>query len=188
MKNLNNEKIFLSIVIFIGLLLMFKTIKLPLNETVNVTIMQQKGSISTIDTIQKISSTKKITVDSLNFLVSRTLEHPNLGKLGYSRNIFLKAETKMSVLKSGIYDFLVASDDGFRLKIDNKKVCEHVGDRPMQTTICKVKLSKSVHKFELLYFQGGGPMGLKVKYKSIDGKSSYFVGKSSEYIDFQEIK
>jgi hypothetical protein len=187
-KNFNNEKILLLIVLFIGVLLIVKTIKLPTTGTVNIAIMQQKGSISTVDTVKKLVSTKNILVDSINFLESRILEHPSLGKLGYSSNIFLKAKTQMSVLHSGKYIFLVSSDDGFRLKIDNKTVCEHPGDRPMQTTICSVQLSKSTHKFVLEYFQGGGPMGLKVKYKLRNEGSSQFVGKDSKYISFKEMK
>jgi hypothetical protein len=187
-KNFNNEKILLSIVIFIALLLVAKTFKLPTTGTVDVSIMQQKGAIATVDTVKKLSSTKHILVDSINFLQSRTLQHPNLGKLGYSRNIFLNAKTQMSVLKPGEYIFLVSSDDGFRLKIDNKTVCEHPGDRPMKTTVCRVNLSKSDHFFNLMYFQGGGPMGLKVRYRLKGDSSLYYVGANSKYIKFKAVK
>ena len=188
MKYVNKESILLGVVLFIGLLLVLKTVKFPTHGTVSVAIMQQKGAIKTVDTVQNLSSTKHIAVDSLYFPESRTLEHPSLGNLGYTSNIFLKVTTEINVLKSGKYIFLVRSDDGFRLKIDNKIICEHPENRPMQTTVCKLTLTQAVHNFKLLYFQGGGPMGLKVKYKLKDESSTYFVGEDSQYMSFKESK
>lgn len=188
MKYFNKETVLLLVVLFIGLLLVLKTVKFPTYGTVNVAIMQQKGAIKTVDTQQKLSSTKHISVDSLNFLESRILEHPNLGKLGYTSNIFLKATTEMHVETSGEYTFFVTSDDGFRLKIDGVAVCEHPGDRPMRTTVCKKILNKKSHRFELLYFQGGGPMGLHVRYKFQGESSSHFIGEASKNMSFKEIK
>ncbi len=188
MKIFNNEKVLLFIVIFIAVLLAVKTVKLPMNGTVNVTIMQQKGNIKTLDTVKKISSTKHILVDSIDFLESRILEHPSLGKLGYTSNIFLTLKTEITVLNAGEYVFMVSSDDGFRLKIDDKVICEHPTDRAMQMSACTVTLSKAKHKFELSYFQGAGPMGLNVKYKLKAKPEIFFVGRDSEYMSFKEMK
>ena len=188
MKYFNKESILLGVVLFIGLLLVLKTVKFPTYGTINIAIMQQKGAIKTVDTVQKLSSTKHISVDSLNFLESRILEHPSLGQLGYTSNIFLNATTQMNIEKSGEYTFLVTSDDGFRLKIDGNTICEHPGDRPMLTTVCKKVLDKKSHHFELLYFQGGGPMGLNVRYRFKGDISSYLVGEQSKYMSFKETK
>lgn len=188
MKPINKEMVLLGIVIFIGLSLIAKTIKLPTYGTVDIAIMQQKGAISTVDTPQKLSSTKHVSVDNINFLESQFLEHPSLGNLGYKANFFINVTTQMEVKIAGEYLFHITSDDGFRLKIDNKMVCEHPGDRPMTETVCSVNLSSQTHRFELLYFQGGGPMGLKALYQKKGDRKSTFVGETSKYMSFKEIK
>jgi hypothetical protein len=185
--NIAKEHILLFIVIFIGVFLVAKTVKFPKEATVNVAIMQQKkGVISSVDTPKELSSTKKILVDSVDFIESGILEHPSLGTLGYSKNFFLNAKTNMSVKEAGSYQFLVRSDDGFRLKIDNKVACEHPLPRAMLLSTCNVTLKKGKHLFDLDYYQAAGQMGLKVEYQKNGFKD--YIGRSSKLISFEVVK
>ncbi len=188
MDSWKKEHVLLGIVVFIALLLLMKTVRLPHNGTIKVTLMPQKGGISTIDTPKNIYDQKSFEVDSINFLNKTVLEHPGLGVLGYSSNFFMELTSTMKVTEAGDYFFDVASDDGFRFWIDNAMVCEHPGDRPFQTTTCKKVLNKGTHLVRLEYFQGGGPMGLKVLYRHSEQSSPVLVGKSSRYISFEEPK
>lgn len=183
------EWVFLGIIILIGVFVLTKTIRLQSGEgNIKVVITQQKDGISNIDTPRSISSKKTFHVTTINFPQTRVLKHKDLGETGYSSNFFIDASVVMEVKSEGDYEFMVSSDDGFRLKIDNKAMCEHPGDRPMAATSCRVHLSKRNHLFALSYWQGGGPLGLIVKYKKIGTSRQYYVGDDSKEIRFKESK
>jgi len=183
------EWVFLGIVMFIGLLILMKTVRFEnRSDHIKLTVTQQKGAISTLDTLRKVSSKKIFHVSSINFPQKRMLEHKDLGKMGYSSNFFIDATTKMSVVSKGKYRFTVRSDDGFRLKIDDKVLCEYPGHRPMTTNTCTIHLSQKDHIFQLSYWQGGGPLGLSVKYHKIGTSKHHFVGDDSKNITFKESK
>lgn len=186
MQSISKEYVLLAIVTAIAVMLMVKTIKFPHDATVSVTIIQNKEAIASAYTKQKPLSTKKLAVDSIDFPESHILEHPSLGNLGYQSNFFLEATTMMSVNKAGDYRFRVTSDDGFRLKIDNKTVCEHPQPRAMLSTECRMTLAKKTYRFELLYYQAAGQMGLSVEYFMDDVHT--YVGKDSQYLEFKEVK
>ena len=181
------EYYFLIFTLLIGIFLIFKMFAFPTNGVLHVTISQNKKGLSVLDTKRDISSTKIIRVDTVNFLQGRMLEHPQIGKLGSSTNFFMDIKTQMSVDKKGSYQFDITSDDGFRMKLNDKIVCEHPGNRPMQTTTCKVLLEAERYQFNLSYFQGGGPMGLKAS-NQVQGKKRYLIGVNSKEISFKAIK
>ncbi len=183
------EWIFLGIVIMVGVFILTKTIRFQGGEgNIKVIVSQQKGSISHIDTPRNISSKKIFHVSTIDFPETSMLKHKDLGETGYSSNFFIDAFSVMEVKSEGAYLFMVGSDDGFRLKIDNKVMCEHPGNRPMGTNRCKVHLSKKDHTFELAYWQGGGPLGLSVKYGKLGASQLYYVGEDSDEIIFKESK
>ncbi len=187
MNYLSKEYILLFIVILIGVFITSKTFKLPTHGDVEITISEQKGAIATIDTPRKAGSKHEYEIDVISFEQSTVLTHKSLGVLGYSSNFFIDARTQMDVKNSDTYLFYVASDDGFRLWIDDKNICEHVGDRPMETTTCNVKLTKGTHRYRLEYFQGGGPMALKALYKRNSRSKSHLIGDSSDDIVFSKV-
>ena len=180
------EWAFLLFVAFLGIFLLVKTVRLSFDEgQIRLTISQQNGAIASIETARNVSSKKVLMLQTIDFPETRILQNKQYGKLGYSQNFFLDAEVDMVVKSAGKYRFTVRSDDGFRLLIDAKSVCQHPGDRPMQGTECVVPLSNGNHRFSLSYFQGGGPMGLQVTYQKIGEKASYFVGENSDDLRFK---
>jgi len=184
-KYFSKSHIFLYSVVLIAVFVLSKTISLPYDGVIKIQISKQKGSIVTIDTPRNISNNQRISVDRLYFPQSRLLTQKRYGNLGFSENFFIDAVTDMKVLQSQEYHFNVLSDDGFRLKIDNKVICEHPENRPFSKTACSVKLTPGMHPFDLSYFQGGGPLGLHVTY-GVQGHKMHDVGKNSEFIVFKE--
>ena len=181
------EWIFVGIVVLIGVSILAKTIRLSWYDgNVMVAIVKQKGGIPQLDIPRHVESTKMIPVRTIDFVQGRMLENSQYGKLGYTTNFFLDIKTDMHVKKPARYRFDIWSDDGFRLKIDGKTVCEHPGDRPYERTSCSTSLSKGPHRFALSYFQGGGPMGLKATYGEASQKKRYLVGEDSESIAFEK--
>lgn len=184
-----SEWAFVILVVLIGVAILAKTVRFSWHDgNVQVTIVKQKGGISHLDALRKVVSTKTMPMKQIDFAQGRMLQNAQYGKLGYTTNFFLDIKTAMHVKKPGIYRFDVTSDDGFRLRIDGKTVCEHQGDRPYATTRCTTSLSKGGHRYELSYFQGGGPMGLKATYGETSGKRRYVVGEDSSMITFEKIK
>jgi hypothetical protein len=180
------EYYFLFFTILIALFLAFKMISFPANGTLEVTVLQNRKALSHLDVERDIQAKKKIRVDTIDFLQGRLLEHPQIGKLGNSSNFFMDINTEMQVNKKGEYHFLIYSDDGFRLKLNGDPVCEFPGNRPMQLTSCKMQLDKKIYTFNLSYFQGGGPMGLKAYYQR-SGEKRHIIGKNTDLITFKAI-
>jgi len=188
MNYFSKSHVFLYSVILIGIFVLYKTVSLPYHGVITVKVSQQKGAIHTIDTLRTLHPiSRTFSIDKLKFPHSKTLSHDRLGMLGFSNNFFIDAQVNMEVHQKGLYMFRVSSDDGFRLTMDNVLICEHIKDRPYQTTTCKVNISEGNHLFDLDYFQGGGPLGLYVQY-SKDKKTFYDLGEDTDMITFKEVK
>ena len=183
------EWAFVLFVIAIGLLLLFKTVRFSFDEgEIALTITPQNGGITNIDTPRKPKETHVMYLRRIDFAEGRMLENDQYGKMGYASNFFLDARVEMNVRVAGVYRFTVRSDDGFRLLIDGRTVCEHPGDRPFQATSCQEPLTQGKHLFVLHYFQGGGPMGLQASYAAAGKKTRYFIGEDSDLMTFEKIQ
>ena len=58
------------------------------------------------------------------------------------------------VSNPGIYRFLLASDDGSMLYIDDKRVIDNDGIHPIQAVEGRITLSGGIHRIRISYFQG----------------------------------
>ncbi len=99
--------------------------------------------------------------------------------------MILKA--KMYLKKAQDIEFIVFSDDGFRLKIDGKKLIEFTKDRPYKGNKKSIKLQKGLHYITLKYFQGYGDLGLGAWYKDENGNKKP-IGYDSRYVTFKDIR
>ena len=176
----------LLILVLVAIFMGYKTVRLPKKSSVNVTILQNKRPIATVYDAKMVSKTKQIEVPTIDFTQGGVLHHNSMGPLDFKHNFFMNLDTKMDVKEGGYYRFIVTSDDGFVLKIDNKKVCEFSKNRAFEPTVCSSHLNKGEHIFKLSYFQGGGPLGLKVEY--LKGSKRYLVGESSGLMRFEVLK
>ena len=72
--------------------------------------------------------------------------------------------SNFSLAESGHYRFVVGSDDGFSLSIDDRELCRHLSDRPYRRQTCHVSLEAGQHQLQLHYFQGYGQAGLTLEF------------------------
>jgi len=161
-----------------------KYLFLPLQKNIEITILKPDGPIIDLNTPSKIIKQKNFSFDKLSFPQGDELFHQNIGFLGYKENFFLYAKTEINVLQEGNYTFIVNSDDGFILKLNDIAICEHTTDRSMESTSCRVHLSKGKQLFDLKYFQGFGELGLEVTYE-FESQPSYLIGADSNFLTFQ---
>jgi alpha-N-arabinofuranosidase len=98
---------------------------------------------------------------SLNFVIP---------KIERNENFALKYAGYIKIPKDGLYTFYTTSDDGSVILIDNKLVVNNDGQHAMIENSGNVMLNSGYHKIELLFFQGGGGMGLEVSIKGPEMK------------------
>ncbi len=76
------------------------------------------------------------------------------------------------VKESGVYCFLLGSDDGSKLFIDNKLVIDNDGAHPLVYKNECVKMLKGMHAIRVQYFQGPRmDVALTLKCKKVDEKT-----------------
>ncbi|WP_226467303.1 family 20 glycosylhydrolase [Luteimonas panaciterrae] len=68
----------------------------------------------------------------------------------------------IAVPSDGVYRFVLGSDDGARLLIDDKLVVDRDGPQSPGDSYGSVALGAGLHAFELRYFQGGGDKQLQL--------------------------
>lgn len=192
-KNLLSDRrwIFLFVLILLWVFVLYKTININLNfaeRKLRVVISQQNKSIRTVYDEPSTVMTRDFLVDEINFPESFFfLKHKHvktIGKYGFKKDFFVEIKAKIKILKDGEYEFVVSSDDGFALFLDDNLLMDYKFARPMSETNGKITLTAGEHKFRLLYFQAGGLMGLTAKYKYANDDRFYFVGHDSENVTF----
>ena len=171
-------------VVGIAFFIVLKTIHFKKEQNISISVLQNSKKIISLDQPKSISFRKNLSVKYLFFPPGKSLYNRSIGYTGFTTNFFIKAEVKGIVKKEGLYHFIIYSDDGFRLSVDKKTVCQYLKDRAYSKTKCSYFLKKGKHLLEIDYFQGYGPLGLKAGY-SFDDKRYYLIGKDSKYIVFK---
>jgi len=69
----------------------------------------------------------------------------------------------LSVPEDGVYAFRLTSDDGAVLRFGGAVVLDNDGAHRETSRVGEVALSKGLHPFDVLYFQAGGGMRLKLE-------------------------
>lgn len=62
----------------------------------------------------------------------------------------------ITVPQTGKWDFMILSDDGSRVSIDDKEIIENDGIHPPHPVMATVTLTQGVHNVRVLYYQGPG--------------------------------
>jgi len=187
MKNIR-EWTFIFLLTWVSVFLLVKSgnwwVGLVLEQYIKLSLHENYDSIKNLDSPRNIKATETIYVSTLHFPESNELTHYDFGGFDYFEDFFMDAEVNFFIKKENNYEFIISSDDGFRLLIDNQLVCEFIENRPMQKTHCRFFITAGKHKLSLNYYQGYGRQGLTAKYKLASASESIFIGKDSEYIDF----
>ena len=82
----------------------------------------------------------------------------------------------LQVPETGVYQFLLTSNDGSKMIISGKTL-DNDGLHGMEGKSMDIALAKGLHPVEIQYFQAGGGDGLKLEWKT-EGKDFTVVGKS----------
>ena len=76
------------------------------------------------------------------------------------------------VPEDGIYEFILASDDGSRLVVGSEVIVDHDGPHGMSERFGQVALRQGFHKLHLSYFQATGSTGLTLRICAPGGSES----------------
>jgi len=154
---------------------------ISVDKNVELIISKNRTNIKSIYQPREIERTKSVMVDKINLIVKNRFMHPKLGNIAdASDDFFVDINQTINVKNAGSYRFLIGTDDGFSLKIDEKLICEHLGDRPYSIQTCTTELSKGTHKFQFSYFQGFGNSGLTLEYVRGEGTQHYYGEESGD--------
>lgn len=153
-------------------------------KVIELTLVKNNGAIQRIDQDRDIAFERRVWVDRLQLLDKNQLRHPKLGQIGYAEHFFVDVDHTFEVRQSGLYQFLIGSDDGFIAKVDGQTICRFNRDRPYRQQPCGIRLSEGEHRFELSYFQGSGHAGLTVEYQRRGDDERYYFGEDSELLTF----
>ncbi|MDX2072598.1 MAG: OmpA family protein [Haliscomenobacter sp.] len=107
------------------------------------------------------------------FITERLLDMPFPG-VPKNKKVFAIIYTgRFEVKNTGLYEFLLQSDDGSRLWIDSTEVINRDGLRQFkEMKQGKIQLSSGFHNIKVWYFQGfPDRMGLKLMYKKAEEKA-----------------
>ncbi|TDR37859.1 hypothetical protein DFR29_12333 [Tahibacter aquaticus] len=138
-----------------------------------------------LDQVRQVIESREVFVDRLDLSQGGRLRHVQLGDIGYAEHFFLSLRKRFRVNADGDYRFLVGSDDGFSLRIDNRPLCADPRPRamvPLQT--CGIRLNAGEHELALDYFQGTGQSGLSLHYGRQDQGRNFGFGEDSPYFRF----
>lgn len=181
-----------GLLLFVAVLALFCFIKMlppgrpAFDSNIKYRLTQYRSKLGYLD--QKVSGgeSRMFYTDTLNFPDGWQLIHRRLGEMRAWKNFKLNVEARMEVLIPGEYKFMIGSDDGFRLKIGDKTVCEFLSNRGFAWNTGKIHLSKGEHKLRLIYYQGFGKLGLIGRYQRIGGRTRLLGenGRSLRFIEY----
>lgn len=182
--SLNKNTLLSLLLTLVTLVIIIRIIPVSVDPVLKLVISKNSVSINNINQVRSIEMTKEVMVDRLNLAEQNRFKHPKLGELGYSTDFFVDLDASFTVKQAGNYQFIVASDDGFKLSVDGRQICHYPGSRPISTQTCDIHLSEGVHQLQLNHFQGFGNAGIQVQYKKIGSGGIYWVGENSSVLRF----
>lgn len=140
--------------------------------------------IGHLDQPRRVVESREMVVDRLDLSRGGRLRHAVLGDIGYAEHFFVTVRKQFTVREGGDYRFLVSSDDGFSLRVDNRPLCADPRPRALSLQTCGIRLDRGVHEFALDYFQGAGPSGLTVQYGRQGQNRVFWFGEDSDDFRF----
>jgi len=171
-----------------------KTLSSPIQQTIRVKLFQQTEQLKNFMAIKNTRPSIQFSVNNIHFPEGSELYHSNTGFLNYKEDFFLSLHSRFKLKKSVSIRFIIESDDGFQLRINNTIVCKFDQPRSMLNTVCEnIQLQQGIHTLSLDYFQGYGRLGLIAKYIICDTKNcdtkehntkTELIGNNSSLVDF----
>jgi hexosaminidase len=125
-----------------------------------LTVNPQKKGISSKATSQKISLAKEMRISDADSSV--VLPYFDLGSFASRPILGVIYEGYLLADADGIYNFIVKSDDGAVIYIDDELIVDNDGEHATVNRSGSVPLRKGFHKIRLHYFDAGGGRHLEV--------------------------
>ncbi|UTF61494.1 PA14 domain-containing protein [Gilvimarinus sp. DA14] len=174
-----------SLLLFIcALLIIVRVIPPSVDENLALVLSKSRSNITNINHSRNISDTRTVMIDKVELNQDNRFKHPVLGVLGWTEDFYADIESRFRVTEKGRYRFMVGSDDGFSLKIDNKRLCQYPKDRPFSKQSCYRLLDVGEHTLTLSYFQGFGNSGLTLEAGLANGAKPKFWGEDISGIEY----
>lgn len=178
------EKVLLYVLIIIGIWILYKSLYVPMDKHIQISLCQSKDALKHLAKPNSCLKDGSVSIDTLHFPPSHTLEHARLGKLGYKKNFFLEANSSFTIDTPTEYTFEISSDDGFALYIDGQIICKYTRPRSFKTSVCTIKLIEGNHTLGLSYFQTSGQTGLEGIYGLSESQERYYIGEDGAGVHF----
>jgi hypothetical protein len=96
-------------------------------------------------------------------------------KLTEKDNFAVRFSGALVLVKGGMYEFQLTSDDGTKLYINGDLVADNDGLHGMQSKEGKLELTEGPHALTVEYFEKGGGAGVVLKWKGPDAGNSWTV-------------
>lgn len=178
---LNKNTIVSALLLLTITIIVYRITPVYVDGNLTAVISKNGTDIRSVNQARNIVKTHSVKLDILNLYHKGKFGHPKLGNIAKtSDDFFLDLDQAFVINKEGNYQFLVGSDDGFSLTIDNKKICEHPSDRPYSIQSCNIFLTKGKHRLQTTYFQGFGNSGFTLQYRTTNRKIYWFGENSAD--------
>ena len=118
-----------------------------------------KGSFSSVHQMSRPVSTGVTDVVSI-------AQSPAVEAFGYTFEGWIR------VPEDGLYTFLLKTDDGSMLYVDDREVITNDGPHSAKTMTGRIALRKGFHPYKLMYFQGSGGSELTFRW-AVPGSDGY---------------
>lgn len=151
---------------------------------IELKITKNRVPITTLRERRSVEQKQTVQVDVLDLAHGGRFAHARLGELGYVEHFFVDIDTRVDVLRPGTYRFVVSSDDGFAMYVDENELCSHVATREFTAQTCNVELGAGERRFRIRYFQAGGAAGLRVQYASGEASRLHWFGETTADLRF----
>lgn len=184
MHSVRTDRALTALLLIAGIVMAHAMWPVRVAPMLRLTLQRNASPITHLDQPRTIVESRDVFVDRLDLSHGGRLRHTGLGDIGYAEHFFLALRKRFSVRESGDYRFLVDSDDGYSLRVDNRPLCADPRPRALSAQSCGIRLERGEHEFALDYFQGTGQSGLSVRYGRQDQGRSFWFGEDSDYFRF----
>ncbi|MGQ0799406.1 MAG: PA14 domain-containing protein [Pseudomarimonas sp.] len=184
MRRLDREWLLSGLLLLVGIVVLLAVLPVRVEPVLKLQFVKSRVPITQLHQRRSVEGRQTVWVDHLDLSRNGQLAHATLGVVGYSEHFFLDLDRRVDVVETGSYRFVVASDDGFALYVDDAELCSFTGERALATQTCTAALAAGERRFRLRYFQGSGPAGLTFQYGRQGEAALYWFGESSRHFRF----
>jgi hypothetical protein len=111
----------------------------------------------------------RFVVDTLRFPEGTALRHAVRGDIEGAptdlQHVAIRFDTCLKVETPGQFEFVVVSDDGFELRVDERVIASHYQTRPYRASRGTTDLATGLHRYSLLFYQATDRSGVTAVWR-----------------------